>query len=192
MTADRVLVTGALGLVGSAVVATLAEGGHRVVATDLDIPANRKRAQALTAHRGVQVRWADLTSPADVAALLEEVAPTAIIHLAAVIPPFCYASSRLARAVNVDATAGLVKAASDTADPAALRVGFQHRGLRRAQSLSHRRALDIVDTAATHRTLWRAQGLGRTARDRLGPGLGGAATRRRAHRPAALDGSTAI
>ena len=112
MTTDRVLVTGALGLVGSAVVATLAEGGHRVVATDLDIPANRKRAQALTAHRGVEVRWADLTSPADVAALLEEVAPTAIIHLAAVIPPFCYARSRLARAVNVDATAGLVKAAS--------------------------------------------------------------------------------
>jgi nucleoside-diphosphate-sugar epimerase len=61
---------------------------------------------------GVEVRWADLTSPAEVEALLTAVEPTAIIHLAAVIPPFCYARPGLARAVNVDATASLVKAAS--------------------------------------------------------------------------------
>ena len=47
VTTDRVLVTGAFGLVGSAVVAALADQGRRVVATDLDVPANRKRAQAL-------------------------------------------------------------------------------------------------------------------------------------------------
>ena len=60
----------------------------------------------------MQVRWADLTSAADVEALLAAVSPTAIIHLAAIIPPFCYARPGLARAVNVDATASLVKAAS--------------------------------------------------------------------------------
>jgi nucleoside-diphosphate-sugar epimerase len=112
VTADCVLVTGAFGLVGSAVVAELAEQGRRVVATDLDVPANRKCAQALTARPGVQVRWADLTSPTEVETLLAAAAPTAIIHLAAIIPPFCYARPRLARAVNVDATAGLVEAAS--------------------------------------------------------------------------------
>jgi nucleoside-diphosphate-sugar epimerase len=112
VTTDRVLVTGAFGLVGSAVVAELAGQGRRVVATDLDVPANRKRAPALTARPGVEVRWADLTSATDVEALLGAVAPTAIIHLAAIIPPFCYARARLARAVNVDATASLVKAAS--------------------------------------------------------------------------------
>jgi nucleoside-diphosphate-sugar epimerase len=112
VTTDCVLVTGAFGLVGSAVVAELAGQGRRVVATDLDVPANRKRAQALTMRPGVEVRWADLTSPAEVEALLTAVEPTAIIHLAAIIPPFCYARPRLAQAVNVDATASLVKAAS--------------------------------------------------------------------------------
>jgi len=112
VTGDRVLVTGAFGLVGAAVVAELAGQGRRVVATDLDVSANRKRAQAFTKRPGVQVHWADLTSATDVQALLAAVAPTAIIHLAAVIPPFCYARPGLARAVNVDATASLVKAAS--------------------------------------------------------------------------------
>ena len=117
MTAERVLVTGAFGLVGSAVVAALADQGRQVVATDLDLPANRKRAQAFTALPGVQVRWADLTSPDEVTALLVAAAPTAIVHLAAMIPPFCYARRRLAQAVNVDATAGLVKAASALSNP---------------------------------------------------------------------------
>lgn len=117
MTTDRVLVTGAFGLVGSEVVAALADQGRRVVATDLDVPANRKRAQVFTARPGVEVRWADLTSRTDVAALLEAVAPSAIIHLAAIIPPFCYARRELARAVNVDATAELVQAASAMPTP---------------------------------------------------------------------------
>jgi nucleoside-diphosphate-sugar epimerase len=117
VTTDRVLVTGAFGLVGSAVVAALADQGRRVVATDLDVPANRKRAQAFTALPGVEVRWADLTKPADVAAILESVAPSAIIHLAAIIPPFCYARRALAHAVNVDATAELVRSASAMPTP---------------------------------------------------------------------------
>jgi nucleoside-diphosphate-sugar epimerase len=117
VTADCVLVTGAFGLVGSAVVAELAGQGRRVVATDLDVPGNRKRAQAVAARPGVEVRWADLTSPADVETMLSAVAPTAIIHLAAIIPPFCYARPRLAQEVNVDATASLVKAASTLPRP---------------------------------------------------------------------------
>ena len=51
-----VLVTGAFGLVGTATVKQLVADGQRVVATDLDLPGNRKAAEKLTA---VQVRRPD-------------------------------------------------------------------------------------------------------------------------------------
>jgi nucleoside-diphosphate-sugar epimerase len=113
---DPVLVTGAFGLVGTAVVKQLLADGRRVVATDLDVPANRKPAAELI-ERGVDVRWADLTKPDQVDELLSNVSPRAIVHLAAIIPPQCYARRALARAVNVDATASLVGAASAQPSP---------------------------------------------------------------------------
>ena len=105
---ETVLVTGAFGLVGSATVRQLLADGRRVVATDLDVPANRKAATLLPS---TDVRWADLTDPDAVAALLGAVSPAAIVHLAAIIPPVCYARPALARRVNVDATGLLVNAA---------------------------------------------------------------------------------
>lgn len=113
--ADAVLVTGAFGLVGSATVKRLAADGRRVVATDLDVPENRKAAADLPA--GVEVKWADLTNPDDVDALVAAVTPAAIIHLAAIIAPFCYARAKLARKVSVDATGHLVAAALKQEQP---------------------------------------------------------------------------
>ena len=112
---DAVLVTGAFGLVGSATVRQLAAIGRHVVATDLETPATQKAAAELPA--GVQVRWADLTDPAAVEALLTEVSPGTVVHLAAVIPPLCYAKPQLAYNVNVGATANIVKAAENQANP---------------------------------------------------------------------------
>jgi nucleoside-diphosphate-sugar epimerase len=112
---ETVLVTGGFGLVGSETVKRLAADGRRVIATDLDTPANRKKAVALPS--GVEVRWADLTNPADVDRLISDVAPAAIIHLAAVIPPPIYRIRELARRVNVDATAALVRAAEAQPTP---------------------------------------------------------------------------
>ena len=112
---DAVLVTGAFGLVGTATVKHLAAQGRQVVATDLDTPATRKCAAGLPA--GVEVAWADLTDPAQVIAMTGAVDPAAIIHLAAVIPPLCYAKPRLARNVNVDATSNLVNAAAAQRNP---------------------------------------------------------------------------
>ena len=112
---DAVLVTGAFGLVGTATVRHLARLGRRVVATDLHTAANRKAAAAVPA--GVAVRWADLTDSPAVSELLSTVQPASVIHLAAVIPPLCYAQPGTARRVNVDATANLVKAAGAQAIP---------------------------------------------------------------------------
>jgi D-erythronate 2-dehydrogenase len=113
--AEKIVVTGGFGLVGSQTVRRLAAEGHRVVATDLGTPAQRTAAESLPA--GVEARWANLTDQTDVDRLLAEVSPTAIVHLAAVIPPAVYRNRELGRRVNVDATAGLLRAAQSSARP---------------------------------------------------------------------------
>ena len=112
---DAVLVTGGFGLVGSATVRRLAADGRRVVIADLETPANVKKAKAVPG--GVEVRWADLTDPDQVQRLISDVAPAAIIHLAAIIAPAIYRLTNVARRVNVDATATLVRVAEAQATP---------------------------------------------------------------------------
>ncbi|OBK78534.1 NAD(P)-dependent oxidoreductase [Mycobacterium sp. 1164985.4] len=113
--AGTVLVTGGFGLVGSATVRRLTELERPVVVADLDTPDNRKAQAKLP--RGVTVRWTDLTDEAAVQRLVSEVAPDAIIHLAAVIPPPIYKNPKLAHRVNVDATATLVRIAEQQPNP---------------------------------------------------------------------------
>jgi D-erythronate 2-dehydrogenase len=113
--AEKVLVTGGFGLVGSQTVARLVADGHRVVATDLGTAAQRKVGRALPA--GAEPHWADLTAPDEVDRLLAETAPTVIVHLAAVIPPAIYRHPELARRVNVGATVSLLRAAQSSPHP---------------------------------------------------------------------------
>jgi nucleoside-diphosphate-sugar epimerase len=112
---ETVLVTGAFGLVGSAMVKRLAADGRRVIATGRDRPGNREKARHLPA--GVEVRWADVTNPHDVDSLLDEVSPTAIIHLAVMLPPAIYRDAKFSRKVNVEGTASLVRAAKALPSP---------------------------------------------------------------------------
>ncbi len=105
---ETVLITGAFGLVG-ATVRRFAADGWRVVAT-----AHRKADKALPA--GVETRWVDLTDAGQVDSLVSEVSPAAIVHLAAVIPPQTYRDAKLARKVNVDATATLLRPAEAQPD----------------------------------------------------------------------------
>jgi nucleoside-diphosphate-sugar epimerase len=112
---ETVLVTGGFGLVGSATVRRLATDGRPVVATDLGTPAHRRVAETLPAS--VTARWVDLTDATAVDRLLTEVRPAVIIHLAAIIPPHIYRDAKLARRVNVEATAALVRAAQASPEP---------------------------------------------------------------------------
>jgi nucleoside-diphosphate-sugar epimerase len=114
-TPKTVLVTGGLGLVGSATVQRLDDLGHRVVASDLDTPANRKAAKKLPA--GVDIQWADLTDADRVRRLVADVSPDVIVHLAAVIAPAIYPIPKIARRVNVDATADLVRITEEQPEP---------------------------------------------------------------------------
>ena len=132
---ETVLVTGGFGLVGSATVRRLAADGRRVVATDLDTPANRKAAAKLPA--GVEARWADLTDPDQVQRLVADIDPEAIIHLAAIIAPAIYRIPKVARRINVDATATLVRIAEGATDSPAFRPCVEQCSVRRAQSAPH-------------------------------------------------------
>jgi nucleoside-diphosphate-sugar epimerase len=98
----RVLLTGALGNIGSHTLHALLEEGHDVVAFDLESP----RARKLAARQGarVQVRWGDITNPAAIRAALDGV--DAVVHLAAILDP--EKAPDLARRVNVDATRSLI------------------------------------------------------------------------------------
>jgi nucleoside-diphosphate-sugar epimerase len=107
---ETALITGAFGLVGSETVRRFAADGWRVVAA-----AHRRADEVLPP--GAQIRWADLTDPAQVERLVSEVSPAVIVHLAAVIPPLIYRDAKLGRKVNVDATAMLVHAAERQPNP---------------------------------------------------------------------------
>jgi nucleoside-diphosphate-sugar epimerase len=100
----KVLVTGALGNVGSYTVAALLEEGHEVVAFDLASPRARKAAAELDER--VEVVWGDVTDPASLGAALGGV--EAVVHLAAIMPPHVDRAPELARRVNVDATRSLI------------------------------------------------------------------------------------
>lgn len=144
-TTDTVLVTGAFGMVGTHTVQMLAADGWRVVATDIDTPSNRKAAATIPKRADIAVLWADLTDPRAANLVVCTASPVAIVHLAAIIPPYCYTRRAPARAVNVDATRGLIRTAETLANPPRFiqasstavygsRNPFRHQGLLRADT----------------------------------------------------------
>ena len=101
----KVLVTGALGNVGSYTVDALLEDGHVVAAFDVESPGTRKLASRLDPR--VHVAWGDITDPASIHAALEGV--DAVVHLAGIIPPKVDRAPDLARRINVDGTRSLIE-----------------------------------------------------------------------------------
>ena len=109
----NVLVTGALGNVGSHTVDALLEEGHAVVGFDVESSGARKLASRL--DRRVRVAWGDITDPASIRAALKGV--DAVVHLAGIIPPNVDRAPDRARRINVGGTRNLIEQmeASETA-----------------------------------------------------------------------------
>ena len=88
MNAQRILVTGAAGFVGSFVAARLTAMGHQVTGCDnfndyYDPQLKEDRVAALLAPAGIDCERLDIANNAALVALFERVRPTLVVHLAA-------------------------------------------------------------------------------------------------------------
>jgi len=100
----KVLLTGAMGNIGFSTLEGLLAEGHDVVAFDLESRRAQKLSSSLDSR--VKVVWGDVTDPESLEGALDGV--RAVIHLAAIIPPYTDRAPDLARRVNVDATRNLI------------------------------------------------------------------------------------
>jgi nucleoside-diphosphate-sugar epimerase len=107
-----------MGNIGFSTLMALVAEGHDVVAFDL--ASRRARRLASDIDGPVHFVWGDITNPESVKHALEGV--EAVIHLAAIIPPYSDRATDLARKVNLDATRGLI--AQMEASPTAKRLVF--------------------------------------------------------------------
>ena len=114
----KVLLTGALGNIGSYTVRALLEEGHDVVGLDRESRSARKTAAALDER--VRVIWGDITERTSLRAALEGV--DAVVHMAAIIPPHVAKAPDVAKRINVDATLSLIGLME--ASPTAKRLVF--------------------------------------------------------------------
>lgn len=104
-----ILVTGAFGRVGSMVLEEATRQGHTLRCTDLDNPNTQAEAEKWRAQ-GAEIMLGDLRDEDLVNRLVEGV--DAVIHNAALLPPFTEMKPELAHEINVKATTALVQAAA--------------------------------------------------------------------------------
>ena len=183
--AEKVLVTGGFGLVGSQTVRRLAADGHHVVATDLGTPAQRKAAASLPASAEAQLGRPDRPArgrPARRRGLADgDRAPGRGDSAAGLSPPPTRASRQRGR------DRGAVARRGGKRTSAALRVGVQQRGLRVPQSASSPRPAARRLPAAAGGPLRRPQGGGRKPGPGFEFGVGDPAPRRGDQRRAGRD-----
>ncbi len=100
---EKVLITGAAGMVGRELLSVLAEEGrYDIVATDLNAPPDLPA--------GMRFRTMDITTE-DPGHILEEEKPDVIIHLASIVNPPKGSGRDFAYAVDVDGTRKILEAA---------------------------------------------------------------------------------
>ncbi len=103
MSNGPVLITGGAGSVGRALVARLRADGRTVRVFDLP----QVNYQGLEGAQGIEVMKGNITDPATAQAAVKGV--SAVIHLAALLPPSSERDRKVTMAVNVDGTSHLIK-----------------------------------------------------------------------------------
>ncbi|ROO90108.1 UDP-glucose 4-epimerase [Actinocorallia herbida] len=93
----KILVTGALGFLGSSVVRGLAAAGHEVVGADLRVPETSGAAVPGLSHVVM-----DVTDAAAVDRAFAEAAPEVVVHLASIVTPGKDSSRELEYRVDVE------------------------------------------------------------------------------------------
>jgi nucleoside-diphosphate-sugar epimerase len=110
----RVLVTGGQGCIGAWVIKRLLDRGIDVVMYDIDPhPARLSLIASPDAISRVEVRTGRIEDTIQVKQLVRDEAITHIVHLAAVLMPFCQATPVAGGMVNVIGTLNLFEAARD-------------------------------------------------------------------------------
>ncbi len=105
----NVLLTGAFGNIGSSTLQELVRQGQTVRCFDVQTKKNAVRAQKLAQQYTFETIWGDIRNAEQVNAAVQ--GQDIIIHLAFMIPPDVDAHPEQARAVNVDGTLNILKAA---------------------------------------------------------------------------------
>jgi nucleoside-diphosphate-sugar epimerase len=109
----RILVTGAFGNIGTAVVTELLRQGHLVRTLEVRLPRTERASRQFLGR--IDARWGDVRRPDDVLAAVQGV--DAIVHLAAILPPASNEQPDLAEAVNLGGTRHVLDAARAQAAP---------------------------------------------------------------------------
>ena len=113
---ERVLVTGALGCIGSWVVHLLQQRGLGIVATDLGDDRQRWRLLDPSLEETVTLHHCDVTDVEALSRLIAEQGATRLVHLAALQVPFARARPLMGARVNVEGTTSVLEAARRNED----------------------------------------------------------------------------
>ena len=107
----KILVTGAFGNIGKAVIEEAYVHGHEITVFEIDNQKTRKDAQRYK-NKVRKVWFGDIRNPSDIQTAVQGC--DAVIHLAAIIPPASKEHRELTMSVNIDGTVNLVNAIEET------------------------------------------------------------------------------